>query len=88
MDVPADNHVAKPHVHVDHQYLVMADNLEPVGAAAHPFVWYTVEELAGLSMFEDTRSLVLVLFSCVDALAQGRLSVGGEVVEPFLAAAG
>jgi 8-oxo-dGTP pyrophosphatase MutT (NUDIX family) len=71
--VPADNHLAVPHVHVDHQYVAAVDDPNPVGEPAHPFGWFGAGELADLSMFEDTRLLAAVLFSCVDAVVSGRL---------------
>ncbi|MBI1759045.1 MAG: NUDIX domain-containing protein [Actinobacteria bacterium] len=34
---PADNHLDVPHVHVDHQYVAVADDPRPVTVAVHPF---------------------------------------------------
>ena len=72
-DVRADNSLAGPHVHVDHQYVVVADDPTPVGIPAHPFAWYRPEQLAELVMFDSTRSAVAVLFPRIDELATGRL---------------
>lgn len=55
--VPADNHVSEPHSHVDHQYVAIADSPVPVSEPAHPFGWFSAEELADLPMFEDTLLL-------------------------------
>jgi 8-oxo-dGTP pyrophosphatase MutT (NUDIX family) len=60
--VPADNHLAEPHVHVDHQYVAVAESPSPVSEPVHPFAWFAAEELAGLAMFEDTRLLAGALF--------------------------
>lgn len=50
-----DNHLAGPHVHVDHLYVAIAESPEPVTAPGHPFGWYTAADLPGLEMFPDTR---------------------------------
>jgi len=34
--VPADNHLAEPHVHVDHQYVAIADSPTPVSQPCTP----------------------------------------------------
>ena len=41
IEVPADNHLAEPHVHVDHMWVALAMTRLPAGPAAHPFGWYT-----------------------------------------------
>jgi 8-oxo-dGTP pyrophosphatase MutT (NUDIX family) len=69
--VPADNHLCEPHVHVDHQYVAVADDSEPAHIPAHSFAWHTCDELDGLLMFEDTRLLAKALFSCIDDLTPG-----------------
>jgi 8-oxo-dGTP pyrophosphatase MutT (NUDIX family) len=68
MLVPADNHLAEPHVHVDHQYVAVAESPVAVRAPAHPFGWFGAEELAGLAMFEDTRLLARALFGCIGSI--------------------
>lgn len=35
--VPADNHLAEPHTHVDHQYVAIADSPVPISEPDHPF---------------------------------------------------
>jgi 8-oxo-dGTP pyrophosphatase MutT (NUDIX family) len=72
-DVPADNHLAQPHVHVDHQYVAVVDDPTPAAEAVHRFGWFRHEDLAGVSMFEDTRLLAGVLFSCLDDVVTGRV---------------
>jgi 8-oxo-dGTP pyrophosphatase MutT (NUDIX family) len=84
--VPADSHLSEPHIHVDHQYVAVADTPQPERAGAHPFGWYQPEQLLGLTMWEDTRLLAAVLFSCIGDLAEGRLS-GASALQPFAAAA-
>ena len=86
MDCPADNHLDVPHVHVDHQYVAVADDPRPVGVAAHPFAWHGQGELAGLDMFEDTRLLAAVLFPGIGGMAGRRLDLA-EVDSPFETAA-
>jgi hypothetical protein len=53
----ADNHLAQPHVYIDHQYVAIADSPIPVREPVHPFDWFAESELDGLPMFEDTRLL-------------------------------
>lgn len=65
MSVPADGHHGVPHVHVDHQYVAIADEPTIRGNAEHAFNWYSEDELTELQMFEDTRLLTGVLFPYV-----------------------
>ncbi|MGH3811029.1 MAG: NUDIX hydrolase [Pseudonocardiaceae bacterium] len=83
--VPADNHLAEPHVHVDHQYLAVVDDSEPGRAGEHPFAWFTADEVSELAMFEDSQLLALMLFSCIGDLANGQQDAL-EVLRPFAAA--
>ncbi|MDA8323690.1 MAG: NUDIX domain-containing protein [Actinomycetota bacterium] len=69
--IDADNHVAGPHFHIDHLFVAVADDIRPVREAAHPFGWYRADELAGLTMFADTRSLAGQLFPAIGDLAAG-----------------
>jgi 8-oxo-dGTP pyrophosphatase MutT (NUDIX family) len=81
--VPPDNHLGVPHVHVDHLYVALADGTPPPpgtaqagdGAATadqpggeHPFGWYAAGDLAGLDMFDDARVMAL---SMLAGLADG-----------------
>lgn len=68
--VPADNHWSQPHVHVDHQYVGIADSPEPVREPVHPFDWYALDDLDGLDMFEDTRMLARVLFPIIGSITE------------------
>jgi 8-oxo-dGTP pyrophosphatase MutT (NUDIX family) len=61
--VPADNHLDGPHVHVDHQYVAIADSPVPISEPAHPFGWYSGEELDALVMFPDTALQAKTLLS-------------------------
>ena len=83
--VPADNHLSEPHVHLDHQYVAITDVSEPVGPAAHPFCWYSPDQLSELEMPEDTKLLAKVLFSCIDDLVEQRLDAA-SALGPFMAA--
>ena len=78
LDVPADNHTAVAHVHIDHQYVALAVGTAAVSDPVHPFGWFTVAQLGEIEMFEDTRLLARALFGCVGGLA-GELRVD-EVV--------
>ncbi|MGH4006170.1 MAG: NUDIX hydrolase [Pseudonocardiaceae bacterium] len=69
MLVPADNHLDEPHVHVDHQYVAIADSPVPVSEPVHPFDWYGMDELDGLPMFQDTALLAKALFPQIGAVA-------------------
>jgi 8-oxo-dGTP pyrophosphatase MutT (NUDIX family) len=84
--VPADNHLAEPHVHVDHQYVAVTDCAQPDAPGVHPFSWYRPEQLPVLNMWEDTRLLARVLFSCIEDLADGRLA-GASALRQLAAAA-
>lgn len=85
-DVPPDNHLPEPHVHVDHQYVAVAASAQPSLQGVHALEWYAAGQLATLRMFHDTRLLAEVLFSCIDGLAGGRLR-GADALNPFVAAA-
>ena len=71
--VPADDHLAEPHVHLDHQYLALADTPAPARTPRHPFGWFTCTELHPLAMAPDTRMLAECLFDRIDGLAAGAL---------------
>ncbi|MEU8075875.1 NUDIX domain-containing protein [Catellatospora citrea] len=71
LQVPADNHVAEAHVHIDHQYVAIAADVTPRCTPAHEVRWFSREELAGAAMFDDTRILAEALFACIDDLAAG-----------------
>jgi 8-oxo-dGTP pyrophosphatase MutT (NUDIX family) len=64
--VPADNHLAAPHVHIDHLYLAEARGTQPVTEPAHPFGWFAAGDLPGLVMFDDSRILATALLACLD----------------------
>jgi ADP-ribose pyrophosphatase YjhB (NUDIX family) len=72
MQVPSDNHLTEPHVHVDHQYLAIADDTTPASTPAHPFGWYSCSDLQGLEMPEDTKLLAKMIFTEIDGLACAR----------------
>lgn len=71
VSVPADSHLGKPHVHVDHLYLALADTPTPLSEPAHPFDWFAEDDLDGLSMFADTRLLAHILFPLIGSFAPG-----------------
>jgi 8-oxo-dGTP pyrophosphatase MutT (NUDIX family) len=86
MSVPADNHLAEPHVHLDHQYVAVADDPQPGRGGVHEFSWYGEDDLAELPMFEDTKLLAKVLFSCIEEITAERADVG-NLMRPFVDAA-
>ncbi len=86
MPVPADNHLAVPHIHVDHQYVAVADESTPKAVAVHTFGWHGEDDLAELPMFEDTKLLAKVLFSCIGEIVAGEADAG-RLLRPFVAAA-
>jgi 8-oxo-dGTP pyrophosphatase MutT (NUDIX family) len=67
--VPFDNHLAGPHIHVDHLYMAVTGDPVPATEPAHPLAWYAAAELAGLHMFPDTRLLAAALFDDIDRIA-------------------
>jgi ADP-ribose pyrophosphatase YjhB (NUDIX family) len=71
--VPADDHLAEPHIHLDHQYLALADTPAPARTPRHPFDWFTCAELHPLAMPQDTRMLAEYLFDRIGDLAAGEL---------------
>lgn len=68
--VPADNHLSEPHVHVDHQYVAVADSPVPISEPVHRFGLFGEDELAGLAMFGDTRLLASMLFPRIAGLVE------------------
>jgi 8-oxo-dGTP pyrophosphatase MutT (NUDIX family) len=85
MRVPADNHLSEKHVHVDHVWVGIASDPHPAEQPAHPFAWYTAEEIQELPMFEDARLLAKVLFTCVADLSAENLG-GAEIAASFATA--
>ena len=85
MRVPADNHLAEDHVHVDHVWVGIASDPHPADQPAHPFGWYSAEEIQELPMFEDARLLAKVLFTCVADLSAENLG-GAEIAASFATA--
>ncbi len=80
-DIPPDNHLGEPHVHIDHLYVAVAgtSHICPPG---HPFSWHATAGLTGLHMFEDARTLATSLLSGLDGTeheedAFARLRSGG-----------
>jgi 8-oxo-dGTP pyrophosphatase MutT (NUDIX family) len=80
-EVPADDYLEEPHVHIDYLYVGLADGQPPVGPAEHPFGWYKAADLPGLYMFEDARMLALAVMAGLD-------DIGAAVAGPGPAGAG
>lgn len=68
LSCPPDSHLAEPHVHVDHQWVAITANPDPSLPAAHPFRWFTAEEIAELRTPEDTALLAKVLFNSIEEI--------------------
>jgi len=63
LQVPADNHLGEPHVHVDHVFVALAGSSQPAGSGVHETVWMSLEELLEHpDVFEDTKLLAKELF--------------------------
>jgi 8-oxo-dGTP pyrophosphatase MutT (NUDIX family) len=68
MQVPADRHEPRPHIHVDSIYVAIADQPASV-PAAHEVVWLTAAELAEHpDVVDDTRILAKEVFAIVESL--------------------
>ena len=68
--VPRDNHLGEDHIHVDHVFVAVADSIDPVSQAEHPFTWCSEEEvLRSEVVFEDTKVLAKELFARIGDLA-------------------
>jgi 8-oxo-dGTP pyrophosphatase MutT (NUDIX family) len=61
----ADNHLGTAHVHVDHQYVAVADDPRPASEPGHVFSWRTAGEIADLGLFHDTALQASALFGCI-----------------------
>jgi 8-oxo-dGTP pyrophosphatase MutT (NUDIX family) len=70
-DVPPDNQLDQPHIHVDHLYVAVAGTSH-IGPPAHPFSWHAVADLPGLHMFDDARTLVAALLMGLDGSGPGQ----------------
>ena len=65
--------------------MAVADTLEEINPPAHPVSWRTLDELPGLTMFEDTRQIAAVLFTCIELIAAGA-GHAEDVLRAFAAA--
>jgi 8-oxo-dGTP pyrophosphatase MutT (NUDIX family) len=74
--IDGDNHLAEPHLHVDHKYVAIAESTTPASPPAHPFAWHRPDELDDLRMFDDVRlivrAVVAELSDAVSDTARGR----------------
>jgi hypothetical protein len=48
----------------------------PVSTPVHPFGWYTLDDMAGLKMFDDTRLLAEKLMPVIATLQRGPAVAG------------
>ena len=66
--VRSDGQLAGPHLHVDHQYLAVAEDPVPRRAGEHPFAWYRPDQLDTVPMFDGARATALMLSDRLDEL--------------------
>lgn len=83
--VPPDGQLAVPHIHVDHLYLALARQPQPVSEPAHPFGWYAAGDLARLEMFDDARILAGALLAGLAGAAGDGRDGGQALVTAILA---
>jgi 8-oxo-dGTP pyrophosphatase MutT (NUDIX family) len=69
--VPPDGHLAEEHVHIDHVFVAVADDLEPLAKPEHPFTWWRRDEvLQSDAVFADTKVLAEELFARIEQLSR------------------
>jgi ADP-ribose pyrophosphatase YjhB (NUDIX family) len=72
MQVPADRHEPRPHVHVDFIYVAVAEQ-GTAGPAAHQVTWLSAAEVGEHpGVVEDTRLLAKEVFARIDDLVDAR----------------
>lgn len=76
--VPPDNHLAVAHQHVDHLYVAVAEQPQPVSEPDHPFGWYSASDLPGLAMFDDARLLATAVLASLDGGGDGIGPASGQ----------
>lgn len=80
IEVPPDNHLAVPHVHVDHVWVAIAPGARPASEPEHPFGWYTADDVErGLPMFQDSRVLAPALFASIIGMDE-EVATGSRVL--------
>lgn len=70
--VPGESRHLHPHIHVDHLYLAVAHQHEPVGPAELRFGWFSRDDLTRLDMFDDSRRGAHLLLSRSDLFPETR----------------
>jgi 8-oxo-dGTP pyrophosphatase MutT (NUDIX family) len=80
--VERDNHLAEPHFHLDHLYVAVADQAEPVTEPAHAFGWYDLAGMRDLHMFGDTRLLAATLFADIETIGLASAVGPGHARQP------
>ncbi len=72
MQVPADRHELRPHVHVDFIYVAVAEQVT-AGPAAHQVAWLSAAEVGEHpGVVEDTRLLAKEVFARIDDLVDAQ----------------
>jgi ADP-ribose pyrophosphatase YjhB (NUDIX family) len=70
MRAGADNHTREPHVHIDHVFVAVVDDAEPLAAPAHEVRWFTEGEVAEVpGIAEDSRLQAKELFGRIADIA-------------------
>ncbi|HEY1176638.1 MAG TPA: NUDIX domain-containing protein [Phytomonospora sp.] len=67
-----DRALAERHVHIDHQFVAVTDEPEPVTKGAHPFGWYSAAELATIQVFTDVSATAGHLLERASQLVSAR----------------
>jgi 8-oxo-dGTP pyrophosphatase MutT (NUDIX family) len=78
MQVPADRHEPRPHVHVDFIYVAVAEQVT-AGPAAHQVEWLSAAEVGEHpGVVEDTRLLAKEVFARIDELMDAQQGRAGN----------
>jgi 8-oxo-dGTP pyrophosphatase MutT (NUDIX family) len=61
--IPADNGLREPHVHVDFQYVAVVDAAESPPPVVPEVCWFSETDLAALDLFDDARITMAAMFA-------------------------
>jgi 8-oxo-dGTP pyrophosphatase MutT (NUDIX family) len=71
MAAGSDGHTAGPHVHVDHVFVALANDMASAGGSEHEVRWFTEVEIASVDgIGEDSRLQAKELFARIDAMSR------------------
>ncbi len=66
-EIGGDNHVADPHIHVDFKYVGLTRSGRHRDTPAHPFRWFSRDELNSAETLDDVRTLASDLFDLLES---------------------